>query len=161
MVSVSRTSLSALSHSIFWRIRLNILAEFISSAWNMTNFHFRLRVSFSIIKLWICAMRFSQFFLDVIPSLNVVERHLRDTAAFIISDNILLNMFLLQVDWMSEKGNIIAIMDKINGVYLIIVSSKIFPPLILSQKSCSTPFFLTPLKFQNLPHLFVVSPIDL
>ena len=106
-------------------------------------------------------MRSSQFFLDVIPSLNVVERHLRDIAAFIISDTILLNMFLLQVDWISEKGNIIAIIDKINGVYLIIVSSKIFPLLNLSQKSCSTPFFLTPLKFQNLPHLFMVSPIDL
>ena len=55
------------------------------------------------------------------------------------------------VDWISEKANIIAVMDKRNGVYFIIVSSKVFPPLNLGQKSCSPPFCLPPLKLQNLP----------
>ena len=59
-------------------------------------------------------------FLDVIPSLNVIERHLRDIAAFIISDTILFNIFLSQVDWNSEKGNIIAVMNKSSGVYLML-----------------------------------------
>ena len=59
-------------------------------------------------------------FLDVIPSLNVIERHLRDIAAFIKSDTILFNIFLSQVDWNSEKGNIIAVMNKSSGVYLML-----------------------------------------
>ena len=59
-------------------------------------------------------------FLDIIPSLNVIERHLRDIAAFIKSDTILFNIFLSQVDWNSEKGNIIAVMNKSSGVYLML-----------------------------------------
>ena len=41
-----------------------------------------------------------------------------DIAAFIISDIVLFNIFLSQVDWISEKANIIVVMDKSTGVYL-------------------------------------------
>ena len=43
-----------------------------------------------------------------------------DIAAFIISDTILFHIFLSQVDWISEKANIIAVMDKSSGVYLML-----------------------------------------
>ena len=46
-------------------------------------------------------MNLCDLFLDVIPSLNVIERHLRDIAAFIISDTIFF-----------ENANIIAVMTK-------------------------------------------------
>ena len=86
-----------LSHSIFRRIGLNIWMYI--SAWNKINF--RLRVSFSTI----CPIRFSSFFLDIIPSLSVFERNLYDKTAFIISDTVWFHIFLSQVDWISEKLN--------------------------------------------------------
>ena len=41
-----------------------------------------------------------------------------DIAAFIISDTVLFNMFFSQVDWISEKSNIIVAVGKSIGVYL-------------------------------------------
>ena len=64
-------------------------------------------------------------FIDVIPSLNVIERHLCDIAAFIISDTILFNIFLSQVDSISENTNIIAVMDESRG--LSYAASSSFP----------------------------------
>ena len=81
--------------------------------------NFRFWESFSIIKLWICIIRFSLFFLDVITSLSVIERHLCQTAAFIVSDTALFNRFLSKVDWIFEKAIIIAVMYETSGVYLI------------------------------------------
>ena len=116
MVRVSHTSLSTLSHSILRRIRLNILAEFISSAWNIINF--RLRVSFSVINLYNkVSIIFSWCY-------SVTESY---WATFV---------------WYCRIRYI-----------CIIVSSKIPPPLNLSQTSRSTPV-LPPLKFQNLIPLF-------
>ena len=43
-----------------------------------------------------------------------------DVAALIISENVLFIRFLSQVDWISEKANIIAVMDKNSGVYLML-----------------------------------------
>ena len=43
-----------------------------------------------------------------------------DIAVFIISDIILFNILLSQVDWISEKANIIAVMDKSSGVHLML-----------------------------------------
>ena len=47
-------------------------------------------------------------------------QHLCDIDAFIISDTILFNTFLSQVDWISEKANIIVVMEKNSGVYLML-----------------------------------------
>ena len=52
--------------------------------------------------------------------LNVIGRHLCDIAAFIISDNVLFTRFLSQVDWISEKANVIAAMDKNSEGYLML-----------------------------------------
>ena len=64
-------------------------------------------------------IRFSQLFLDVITSLSVIERHLCETAAFIVSDTALFNRFLSKVDWVFEKAIIIAVTYENSGVYLI------------------------------------------
>ena len=51
-------------------------------------------------------------------SLNVIERHLCEIAAFVIPDIVLLNIFLSQVDWIFEKANV-AVMDENSGVFLM------------------------------------------
>ena len=51
---------------------------------------------YKILKLY---NKVSIIFLDVILPLNVIERHLRDIAAFIILDNVLFTRFLSQVDF--------------------------------------------------------------
>ena len=68
-------------------------------------------------------IRFSQFLLDAIPPLNVIEPHLCDIAVFIISDNVLFTRFLSHVDWVSGKAIIIAALVKHNGAYLMFIFS--------------------------------------
>ena len=50
---------------------------------------------------------------------NVIKQHLCDIATYIISDNILLTRSLSLVDSISERANIIVVMDEYNGVYLM------------------------------------------
>ena len=81
-----------------------------------------------------------------------------------MSDTILFNIFLSQVDWISEKASIIAVMDKSNGVYFIIVSSKILfpspsPTAKFESKIVFHPLLLTPTEISKFSPLFVIPPL--